>query len=160
MTENNTTPPSTRSRARKIVAGTAVLVVGGGAAFAYWTATGTGSGTATTGTVSGVIVNQTSAITGLAPGGTPEGLSGNFDNSNDAAVALTTVTGSVTATSATGCLASWYSVTGTGTVVGGSVPTGTGVGEWNGLSVALVNDPAVNQDACKNATVTITYAAS
>lgn len=158
-----TAHPSSQSghRRKTVLGATVVLVAMGGAAFAYWTATGTGTSTnTTTGDVKAVTVKQTSVISGLAPGAVAAALSGNFDNPNDAAVALTSVTGAVTGTSDSGCLATWYEVAGTGTVSGGSVPVGTGVGSWSGLTIRLVNDLALNQDPCKNATVTITYTAS
>lgn len=161
--EITTVPSSHRvsgHRKKKVLGATVTLVALAGAAFAFWTATGTGTGTATTGDVQAVTVNQTSTITGLAPGAAAVALSGNFDNPNDAAVALTSVTGEVLTDPATGCDKAWYQIAGTGTVTDGSVPAGAGVGEWSGLTIQLVNDAAINQDACKNATVTITYTAS
>ncbi len=139
---------------------TAALVFGvGGTAFAYWTQLGAGTGTADTGTTVAVVVNQTSAITGLYPGGTPVALAGNFNNPNTAAVTVGVVTASVTTTSLPGtCLASWYEITGTATPATQVLAAGTAVGGWSGLNVALVNQPAINQDACKSATITITYA--
>ena len=139
---------------------TAALVFGvSGTAFAYWTQLGAGTGTATTGTTVAVVVNQTSTITGLYPGGTPVALAGNFNNPNTAAVTVGLVTASVTTTSAPGtCLASWYAITGTATPATQVLAAGTAVGAWSGLNVALVNQPATNQDACKGATLTITYA--
>ncbi len=61
----------------------ALVVVGG--VFAYWTQSGSGSGTAQAGTTVPVTVNQTSPITGLYPGGPAQTLSGNFDNPNPGA---------------------------------------------------------------------------
>jgi len=153
------TTPLTKKK-KLTVATATLLLVSAGAAFAYWTTTGTGTGTADTGDVEAVTIHQTSTITGLAPGAAPVALSGNFDNPNDAAVGVSSVTGEVSGTSDVGCLVEWYDVAGTGTVTGSSVPTGDGVGSWSGLTIQLVNDPLVNQDACKNATVTITYTAS
>jgi hypothetical protein len=145
----------------KIAIVTAALVFGvSGTAFAYWTQLGAGTGSAGTGTTVAVVVRQTSTITGLYPGGAAVPLAGNFDNPNTAAVTVGLVTGTVTTTSLPAtCLASWYAITGTGSpatqVLAGS---GVGTGAWSGLNVALVNQPATNQDACKGATITITYA--
>ena len=47
--------------------GVIVLAISG-AAYAYWTTTGGGTATATTGTDSGVTVTQNGTITALAPG--------------------------------------------------------------------------------------------
>src|SRR5207244_9881129 len=57
----------------------------GGIAFAFWTAGGSGSGTANAGTTASVTVNQTVSPSGLYPGATAA-LSGNFDNPNSANV--------------------------------------------------------------------------
>ena len=143
---------------KKIVVVTAALVLTGGAAFAYWTQGGAGTGGATTGTTTAVVVNQTNAaITGLFPGGPAQALSGNFDNPSGAAVTVGAVTASVTATSAGGCLPAWYAITGTGTPASQVLAAGDDVGAWSGLNVSMLND-AANQDVCKNATITITYA--
>ena len=66
-----------------------------GIAFAYWTTTGSGTGSATTGTAASVVVKQTGTPTGLYPGGS-SALSGTFDNPNSGAVFVTAVTASVT----------------------------------------------------------------
>lgn len=150
-----------KGRRRKVLVASVAMVAVGGAAFAYWTAGGSGTGSAATGaSAQGVTVNQTSTPTGLTPDSTPQGLSGTFDNPNSAAVPLTTVSGEVTATDKSGCLTSWFEIAGTGTVTDGSVPAGDDAGAWTGLTIQLVNDPLVNQDACKGATVTIAYTAS
>jgi hypothetical protein len=47
----------------------ALSVLGGGAAFAYWAATGNGTATSTTGTNTAVILTPGTAPTGLYPGG-------------------------------------------------------------------------------------------
>jgi hypothetical protein len=148
------------SKKTKIAVLTAALVVGAsGTAFAYWTQSGGGSGGATTGdTTALVVVNQLNTVTGLYPGGTPVALNGNFDNPNAAAVTVGAVTASVTATSVGGCLPAWYAITGTGVAANPILPAGSAVGSWSGLSVALVNEVATNQNACKTATITITYA--
>jgi hypothetical protein len=135
-----------------------VLVVGGGAAFAYWTTTGSGTGEASTGSNATIVVNQTSTITGLAPGLPAQTLSGNFDNPNDGPVYVSTVTATVTGTDKTGCGPTDYTIGGSATV-NAEVPAGTGVGSWSGLTIAFNNKPAVNQDACKDAVVSIAYVA-
>ena len=136
---------------------TAALVFGvSGTAFAYWTQLGAGTGTAGTGTTVAVVVNQTSTITGLYPGGTPVALAGNFNNPNTAAVTVGAVTATVTSTSIVGCLPAWYAISGTSAVTQ-ILPAGNAQGAWSGLSVAMLNN-AANQDVCKTANITITYA--
>lgn len=142
----------------KIAVVTAALVFGvSGTAFAYWTQLGAGSGTAGTGTTIAVVVKQTNTVTGLYPGGTAQSLSGNFDNPNASAVTVGAVTASVTATSIPLCLPAWYVISGTSTPATQVVAAGTATGAWSGLSVAMLND-AANQDVCKTASITITYA--
>ncbi len=50
-----------------------------GAAYAYWTAGGSGTGSATTGTNAALTANQTSVIDNLYPDGPVKPISGNFD---------------------------------------------------------------------------------
>ena len=143
----------------KIAALTAALVVGAtGTAYAYWTMSGAGSATATTGTTQAVTVNQTGTpITGLYPGGPAKALSGNFDNPNAANVTVKAVTASVASTNVPTCQAAWYVVEGTDSVSTHILIAGNGVGTWTGLTVKMLDD-AANQDVCKGAIITITYA--
>jgi hypothetical protein len=141
-----------------MVAGATTVLAGGGIAFAYWTNTGTGTGEATTGSNESIVVNQTSTVTDLAPGLPAQTLSGNFDNPNDGPVYVTSVTATVTGTDQAGCDASDYTIAGSAPV-NQQVPAGDGVGSWSGLTIQFNNKPAVNQDACKNAVVSIAYAA-
>lgn len=136
----------------------AALLVVGGAAYAYWSNIGSGTGTADTGTNQSLVVLQTSAVTGLAPGLPAQVLSGNFDNPNSGPVFVTAVTATVTGTDKAGCTATDYTIAGTA-AVGAEVPTGSGVGAWSGLTLQF-NNKATNQDACKNAVVSIAYTGS
>jgi predicted ribosomally synthesized peptide with SipW-like signal peptide len=133
-------------------------------AYAYWTQSGTGSGTATAGTTSAITVNQTSSNTGLYPGGTASTLSGNFDNPNSSAVQISSITAVVSSVSNGTTDGSKPNCTASDFAIGGSVgvttvPSGTGVGSWSGLTIRLVNGVA-NQDNCKGATANITYTAN
>jgi hypothetical protein len=146
---------------KKMVAAAAVvaLVGGGTAAFAFWSAGGSGSGSATTSPgTSGIIIHQTSpAITDLAPGVAPEALSGNFDNSNASAVQVNQVTASITVTplGANLCSAADYDLV-QPTATNALVPAGLAQGSWTGGSLGFHNT-AANQDGCKGATVNISY---
>lgn len=137
----------------------AAVLVGGGIAAAYWTNSGSGSGAAGTGSNVAVTVNQTSTVSGLAPGLPAQALSGNFDNPNAGPVFVAAVTATVTGTDQPGCGPTDYTIAGTATV-GAQVAAGTGVGAWSGLTIQFNNKPAVNQDACKTAVVTIAYTSS
>lgn len=131
----------------------------GGAAFAYWTTTGAGTGSASTGTNAAVVVNQTSTVSGLAPGLAAQSLSGDFDNANAGPVYVAAVTATVTGTDKVGCDSTDYTIAGSATV-NAQVPAGNGVGAWTGLTIQFNNKTGANQDACKNAVVDIAYSAS
>ncbi len=149
------------SRKKKIAGvafGTAVLMLAGGAAFGYWSITGSGTDTAATGTVTSINVNQTSLVSGLAPGLAAQPLSGNFNNPNSGPVYVAAVTAVVSGTDKVGCGPSDYTIAGTATV-GAQIPSGTSVGSWSGLTIQF-NNKVTNQDACKNAIVTISYTAN
>jgi hypothetical protein len=142
-----------------------VLLAIGGGAYAYWTVSGSGTGSASTGTVAGSItVHQTSTVTNLRPGGTAQALSGNFDNSDASPVYVTSVTVSIASvtTVPTGgaCSASDYTLTGATMAVGAEIPAGSAQGHWTGATIAFNDKPAANQDTCKGATVNLAYAAS
>lgn len=137
--------------------GATVLTVGG-VAYAYWTTTGAGTGDAGTGTVVAVTVNQTSVVTGLAPGLGAQALSGTFSNPNEGPVYVTAVTAAVTGTDKAGCTAADYTIAGTATV-NAEVAAGADKGAWSGLSIAF-NNRAVNQDACKGAVVSLALTSS
>lgn len=143
-------------RTTTIIIGVVVFLLGVGVAFAYWTNSGTGTGDADTGTNVAIVVNQTSTVTGMAPGVAAQALSGNFDNDNAGPVYVAGVTASVSSTDKTGCTAADYTIAGTATVAT-QVAAGDGVGSWSGLTIQFNNKPGVNQDACKNAVVTIAY---
>jgi hypothetical protein len=154
----------TKKKTIAVAAATAVLLSGAGVAFAYWTNSGSGSGTAGTGTNVAVTVNQTSVITGMYPGQPAQTLSGNFTNPNAGPTYVTAVTATgytIDAAHVTaGCTVAGGNYTLGGTAaVNADVPAGANQGAWTGLTIAM-NNLATNQDACKGATVTITYASS
>ena len=147
--------PTTKKRTG-IAATVLVLVAGSGVAYAYWTNSGTGSGSATTGTNAALTVNQTSTVTAMAPGVAAQPLSGNFDNPNAGPVFIKTVAATVTARGWPAAPPPTTPSAGTSIIgsaapgAGDSVPAGTSVGSWSGLSIAF-NNTASNQDACKGA---------
>jgi len=141
----------------KIAVLTAALVVGAsGTAFAYWTNVGSGTGSGATGNNAAVTAIQSSTVTAMYPGGPAQALSGTFNNPNAGAVTVGAVTATVTTSLPGTCLASWYVISGSDTAAPHVLPAGAG-GTWTGLSVTMTN-AAVNQDACKGATITFTYA--
>lgn len=152
-----------KTQKRLAIAALTVLLVGvGGAAYAYWTNQGSGTGTGTTGTNQALTINQTSTVTGLAPGAPAQPLNGNFSNPNTGPVYVNAVTVAIgTVTKATGapagtCDASDYTIAGSPVTIAAQVPAGNNVAPFTGATVAF-NNKATNQDACKGATLTFTY---
>ena len=139
-----------------------LVLVGGGIAFAYWTVTGSGSGTGATGDNAAITINQTSTVTNLRPGGPAQELEGDFTNTNGGPVYVTSVTASIASvTKAAGaptgtCDATDYTLTGATMTVDAEVPAGANQGSWSGATIAF-NNKATNQDACKGATVNLAY---
>lgn len=140
-----------------------VLVVACGA-YAYWTNGGSGGGTAATGTTAAITVVQTSTPVGLAPGGTPASLAGNFNNTNTSAVFVSSVSATIASVTRTAeaiaaalpCTPADYQLAGFPVAVNAQVPSGSAQGSWTGGTIALINS-GTNQDGCKNATVALTY---
>jgi hypothetical protein len=154
------------TKTKKLAGLTAALVlVGGAVAFAYWTAGGSGTGTASTGTTAAITVNQTSVVTAMGPGVAAQSLSGTFDNDNDGPVFIATVTAAIGEITGGGptCEATDYTLSNPVSDVNAEVPAGTGVGSWGATdtpTIAFNNKSDENQDDCKNATVEIVYTAS
>lgn len=139
----------------------AVTVISGGAAYAYWTTTGSGTGSATSDAVTeAVTVLQTSVLTELYPGGAAQTLSGTFSNPNAGAVYVGTVTvaiSSVTlATGATGtCAAADYALDANPMTINADV-LADDTSTWSGATLQM-NNTGLNQDGCKGATVNVAY---
>jgi hypothetical protein len=138
----------------------AVFLLGAVGAYAYWTNTGSGTGSAATGTGVAITVVQTSSVTGLYPGGPTQALSGNFNNPNASKVYVASVTaalGSITGSVGTpACTIADYQLNSATATVNAEVDPGTAKGAWTGPTIQMLNT-ATNQDACKNATVNLTY---
>ena len=163
------------SKRAKVVVGAAVALtaIGGGVAFAYWSTTGTGSGTATTSQgASNLSITQTGAPSNLAPEVAPGAVTGTITNNaaNSAFVNKFTVkiTGVDEAHAAT-CSAADYGLT-TGDValvkssatqqlvldVQTELHTGQTVA-FPAFKVGFANDAAALQDGCKGATPQLSY---
>ena len=139
----------------------AVLVLALAAtAYAYWSSTGTGSGSGATANPGSqtVTVNQTSASSGLFPGGSVA-VSGTIDNANGNAVQVASLSASVASVAephaSAGCSAADYSISGGPVAINANIPAGGSV-PFAGLTLDMANT-GVNQDACKGATVNIAY---
>jgi hypothetical protein len=149
---------------RGITAGIVIAVIAAAAAYAYWTSSGTGTGSASTATPTGVVnAVQTSTIANMYPGDTAQTLSGTFNNTNTGAAHVATVTVSIASvTKAVGapagtCDATDYTLANPVMTVDADVPAGNAQGTWTGATIKF-NNKAANQDACKGATVNLSYA--
>src|SRR4029453_4521474 len=90
---------SKKSRITATVAGVALVAVGGGAAYAYWTTTGSGNGSAANSAGGGTVPLHPTFAAGLSPehGGTTGAAAGALH--------------ATVATSDAGCLPAWFTVT-------------------------------------------------
>ncbi len=155
---------STLKRKRTVLLALVAVLAISGAAFAYWSAggSGTGSGSTASGT-SALTVNQTTVLTPMYPGDSAQTISGNFNNNNSGPVYVNTVTASIASvTKAAGapagtCDATDYTLANATMTVNASVPAGSGQGSWTGATIKF-NNKGTAQDACKGATVNLSYA--
>ena len=146
-----------------VLLGVIAAVVVAGAAIAYWTAGGSGDGTADTATPLGQLtVNQTGSLTAMYPGDSAQTLSGTFNNPTSANVHVDTVTASIASVTKAGgapsgtCNDTDYTLSNPIMTVNADVPAGNGKGNWTGATIQFNNKDS-NQDACKGATVNLHY---
>jgi hypothetical protein len=151
-----------RRRVVPVAIALVALLAFSGAALAYWTVTGAGTGTAQAAAgTSNITVVQTTVLTAMYPGDTAQTISGNFNNPNPGPVYVTTVTASISSVAKAGgapsgtCDASDFTLTTTATV-NAEVPSGNAKGAWSGPTIKF-NDKGTIQDACKGATVNLSY---
>ena len=147
------------------VAVAAGVTASSGIAYAYWTAGGSGTGSATTRpTTAALTAVQTSTISNMYPGDDAQTLTGNFTNPNPGPIYVSTVTAAISSvTKAEGapagvCDASDYSLTDAVMTVNEEVPAGTAQGSWTGADLQFNNKSDASQDACKDAVITLTVA--
>jgi hypothetical protein len=142
---------NTRKRVAAVATGAALTFIVGGVAFAYWTTSGSGTGSAATGNTNPITISST-AVTGLYPGGAPVAVAGSFTNPNPGPVFVDQVTVKVSPTWTAGttnpCTAADFAVT-QPTQTGRDIVTGD---TWTGATIQLKN-LATNQDNCKGVTV-------
>ena len=148
-------------RKKKIlIAGTAIVAIGAGTAFAYWSTQGTGSGSgATSAGASNLAIVQTSTISNMYPGDSAQTISGTVTNNAENAAYVNTVTVSIASVTATGtCDATDYTLASPVMTVGEDVAAGATV-PFTGATIKF-NNKATNQDGCKGATVNLAYASN
>lgn len=147
----------TSKKKTAVVGGVAAVLVTGGVAFAYWTSTGEGTGSATTGTSSEWEVTVVSTdLASLTPGGPTETVDFSVKNNNSGVQNLQGTVASVVDTSDAGCTADDFAVSSTsiayGDIASGATVDGT-------FTIQMINRP-VNQDACKDVTVNLKVTAN
>ena len=155
----------TKKKLAAVGAGTALVLAGGGLALAYWSSTGTGSGSATTGNSSAFEVSTDAATGGpLTPGGASETVAVHVKNPSSGHQTLTTVhvtvaTSTGTAwTSTPGCSAADYTVTDP-TVAAIDQDRASG-STYNATATITMNNLPSNQDLCQGVSVPLYVVAS
>ena len=140
------------SRKKKIaVVAAAILLAGSGAAFAYWTTTGSGTGKADNATSNGTLTLHATFDNGMTPGSSRT-VTYTADNSGTSSLFVNTITPTVSIDAAHSD-ATNFQINPTAANV--RVAAGaTGVAAGTGTLQFL--DTTQNQDACKGATVTLT----
>jgi hypothetical protein len=143
----------TKSKIVAAVATTAVVALGGTAAFAYFTTTGSGGGNATVGSASnwGVTVDS---VTGgpLFPGSGTEHVSYTVTNQSNGPVRLNLVTAAINSdgngdVGAVNCKSAWFNISNlSGQAAGVLGAGGTNTGSFD----ITMTDTAAVQDACQN----------
>ena len=140
-----------------------LILAGGGVAFAYWTSSGTGEGSATTGeSTDFVLTSEDPTGDALTPGGPSQSVAFTVANPSTGTLNLSSVTVTVANadgspwTAVAGCSADDYTV-GTPSIVYGPIAGGADVDGT--VTVSMINS-AGNQDGCQNAVVPLYFAAS
>lgn len=136
---------------------TAAILVGGGMAAAYWTTSGSGTGSATAGTSVDVTVSQDSTVEDLYPGGPSQALDFTINNPGPATQYISSVSISVASTSNAGCDADDFDVT-QPTITPGQLAVGDTayLSTATGAAISMKN-LSTNQDACKGMTINLAY---
>lgn len=153
-----------RTTRRNVTLAAVVALAFAGIAVAYWTAggSGTGSGVAASGPAA-LTVNQTTTLDAMYPGDSAQTISGNFDNPNAGPIHVSTVTVSIdSVTKASGapagtCDATDFTLANATMTVDAEIAAGTAQGSFSGATIQF-NNKTTNQDACKGATVNLSYA--
>jgi len=165
LLERETEMRKLSKKSKAIIATAAIIgLAGSGAAYAYWTTIGNGTGSAATGTSSAFVVTTDAATGGLlTPGGPTDTVAFHVQNNNSGVQRLTAVT--VTVANATGtpwvavpgCSAADYTVGTPSFTAGNIAPTATLSGT---VTITMNNNLTASQDSCKGVTVPLYVAAS
>jgi hypothetical protein len=154
-----------------VVAGVAAALIAGtaGSAIAYWSTSGSGTGSAATsaGTSNNLTFTQT-ALNPMFPGDTSQTLTVNVKNDGTETATVSNVKAYIT-TANTDCTGADFKLAGLATAIDANsavamtwapVDLAASGGNANATSTVQFNNTAANQDVCKSAVVTIHYLAS
>ena len=146
-----------RKLSRKTVAGlTAAFLIIGGGAYAYWTTTSAGTGSAPNAASNGTLTITATFASGLTPGAS---VPVTYTASNPGTSSLQVGTIShVVSTSNASCSPADFTISNVASNT--TVPAGASNFAIAGTGTLGFTDTAVNQDACKSATVTLTLSAN
>ncbi|MBC7594948.1 MAG: hypothetical protein H7288_13590 [Kineosporiaceae bacterium] len=158
---------STTTRAKRItitaIVTGALVLGGGGAAFAYWTAQGIGSGVATTTSSTPFTVTSTSPSGApLTPGGPSQSVAFTVKNPGTGSQKLSAVAVTVAASdgsawaAVSGCSAADYTI-GAPNIAYGQIASSATV---SGTVTITMNNLDRSQDGCKNTDVPLYFSAS
>jgi hypothetical protein len=151
-----------------VVGGTIAAVLVGGVAFAYWTTSGSGTGTgSTTAGVADQLSFAQNTLSAMYPGDSSQDLSVTVTNDAGESAYVSTVKAYIT-TDQPGCTGDDFLLGGTS---GHNDAASAQLLNWSAIDLAAhgsadatstikFNDTGANQDACKSAAVTIHYLAS
>ncbi|MGO4255454.1 hypothetical protein [Marmoricola sp. RAF53] len=144
-----------------VLAGVSAVALTAGAAFAYWTTTGEDTGTATTGTstpwtVTITDTNNANLAPTTATGLPVQTVSFSVKNDGSGVQSFSSAVPTVVSTDKAGCAASNYATSNT-SITTGSVNAGATV---NGTFELRLVDDGADQNACKDAQVTVKVAVS
>lgn len=140
-----------KNKVAAVAVSAALLAAGGGAAYAYWSTNGSGTGYAAASSGTQDVVLHSSFAAGIAPGET-RAVTYTADNPNTSSTVVGSLAPSVATSDPANCKASWFTIDATTAPVSvGPNSKGTEVG--TGTLTFL--DTADNQDKCKGATITV-----
>ncbi len=155
----------TRSKARIVVSLGVLAAIGiAGVAIAYFTTTGSGTGTATVGSSTALTITQTGSVTGLTPGGPSQPVAYTIANpsanGNQSLGVVSATVSSVTPVGANTCATSNFTTSpasaAVGTINSGSTFTSAAATE----PTVQMTETGTNQDGCQGATVNLTLTAA
>jgi hypothetical protein len=132
-----------------LLAAGAIAVVAAVAGYAFFTASGSGTGTITVGTASSVQLSN-DPVAGIVPGGTPSSVTVHVHNPSAGTQYVGAITGAVRSDG--DCLGSWFAITPSAAV--GSIAPGGTVDTTVGVAMT---ETGTSQDPCQGKPLTVDW---